>query len=215
MEDGGSLLRTASQATDWWDMAVIGGAGEDDNHLAAGYRALANAGVTQWRQAPRRNRAQDWIIVPILNAYRHSIELALKAGIRGAAACIRMSGPEEPDGSLDAVERRLSKTHSLKDLAGQLRALLARLKLDQAGTVGDVLDALHEIDATGQAFRYSNVKEGKGSGLRFVPARPDELAVDFPATAAALDEAAALLIDGLSLMLESYAEVQREIRAHL
>lgn len=215
MEDGSSLLRAASQATDWWDMAVIGGAGEDDNHLATGYRALANAGVEQWRQAPRRNRAQDWIIVPILNAYRHSIELALKAGIRDAAACVRMFGLEEPDGSPEAVERRLSRTHSLKDLADELRAWLARLNLDQAESVGDVLDALHQLDATGQTFRYSSVKEGKGEGLKFVPARPDELAVNFPATAAALDETAALLIDGLSLMLENYADVQREIRAQL
>lgn len=215
MEDGSSLLRTASQATDWWDLAVFGGAGEDDNHLAAGYRALANAGMAQWQQAPRRNRAQDWIIVPILNAYRHSIELALKSGIRDAAACVRMSELEEPEGSPDAVERRLSTTHSLKDLAEWLRGLLGRLKLDQAGAVGEVLGALHEMDTTGQTFRYSSVKEGRGAGLKFIPARPDELAVDFPATAAALDETAALLIDGLSLMLEYYAETQREIHAHL
>lgn len=214
MEDGSSLLRTASEATDWWDMAVIGGCGDDDNHLAAGYRLLANAGVRQWQEAPGRSRAQDWIIVPILNAYRHSIELALKAGIRDAAACERMSGLAEPDGSPDAVERRLSRTHSLKDLAEELRGSLGRLKLDQAGAVGEVLDALHESDAPGQTFRYSSVKEGKGAGLKFVPARPDELAVDFVATAARLDETAALLIDGLSLMLENYAEMQREICAH-
>lgn len=215
MEDGSSLLRTVSEATDWWDMAVVGGCGDDDNHLAAGYRLLANAGVKQWQDAPRRTRAQDWIVVPILNAYRHSIELALKAGIRNAAACIRMSGLEDPYGSPDAVERRLSRTHSLKDLAEELRVLLGRLKLDQAGAVGDVLDALHEADATGQTFRYSSVKEGKGAGLKVVPARPDQLAVDFAATASALDETAELLIDGLSLMLENYAEMQREIRAHL
>lgn len=216
MEDDSSLLREASAVTDWWDMAVIGGHGDDDNHLAAGYRLLANAGVRQWQEAPRRNKAQDWIVVPIVNAYRHSIELALKAGIRDAAACVRMDGGViEPDASPDVVERRLSRTHSLKDLTGELRRWLGHLRLDQAESISDALDALHDLDATGQTFRYSAVKDGTGASLKFVPARPEELAIDFVATAATLDHMAALLIEGLSLMLDNYAASRREVRADL
>jgi hypothetical protein len=44
--------------------------------------------VERWK-AGRRN---DAIVIPIIYNYRHGIELALKAGIREAAACLRGDG---------------------------------------------------------------------------------------------------------------------------
>jgi len=216
MENSSSLFRGVSELTEWWDVAVIGGPSEDDNHLATGYRFLASAGVKQWQEASHRTRAHDWAVVPILNAYRHSIELALKAGIRDAAACVRADGISCPDAARDMVEERLAKTHSLKTLTDELSRWTDMLNLGGHGEsselVGQVLDALHGIDESGQTFRYSSVKQGKGKNRVLVPARPDEQIMDFVATAEALDEVAALLIDGLSTMLYEYAEFSRELR---
>jgi hypothetical protein len=216
MENSSSLFRGVSELTDWWDMAVIGGPSEDDNHLAAGYRFLAGAGVKQWQEASYRTQAHDWAVVPILNAYRHSIELALKAGIRDAAACVRADGIGGPDTARDAVEERLAKTHSLKTLTGELKRWTDMPNLGGYGEsselVNQVLHALHGIDESGQVFRYSLVKQGRGKNRVLVPARPDEQAMDFVATAEALGEVAGLLIDGLSTMLYEYAEFRRELR---
>lgn len=202
--------------TDWWDMAVVGGPSEDDHHLAAGYRFLAGAGVKQWQEASYRTWAHDWAVVPILNAYRHSIELALKAGIRDAAACVRADGIGDPDAAREAVEERLAKTHSLETLTNELNRWTDMLNLagygESSELVDQVLDALHGIDESGQAFRYSSVKQGKGKNRVLVPARPDVQAMDFVATAKALDEVAGLLIDGLSTMLDEYDEFRRELR---
>lgn len=216
MENSSPLFRVVSESTGWWDIAVVGGPSDDDNHLAAGYRFLANAGVAQWQEASHRTRAHDWAVVPILNAFRHCIELALKAAIRDAAACVRSDGLGEPDAARDAVEERLAKTHSLMTLSDELRRWTDLLNLggysESSELVNQVLDSLHRIDESGQTFRYSSVKQGKGKDRVLVAARPDEQGMDLVATAEALDEVAGLLIDGLSTMLYEHAEFRRELR---
>jgi hypothetical protein len=218
------LYPQAPANTAWRDTASIGGFRDNDLNLAAGYRRLADIGARQWQVEAEaagcdassfhrlmRRYINDHTVVPILNAYRHSIELALKVGIRGAAACARGDGVTDPEGGEQEIDDFLASTHSLGCLVEHLRHWLSCLKgarLNLSPTTAEVLDALHLIDETGQVFRYSTVKQGGRRVRRLVPARPDEQNFDFRATATALSEAADELLSNLDGMLDQYADYQ-------
>src|SRR5260370_38603164 len=71
-----------------WGLAQHGDyrwAVEGDGALAMGFFDIADTAVERWK-AGRRN---DAIVIAIIYNYRHGIELALKAGIREGAACLR------------------------------------------------------------------------------------------------------------------------------
>ena len=59
-----------------------------------------------------------------------------------------------------------------------MNSLLGRLDLGQENQLPpdtrEVLAGLHELDASGQALRYSAVKTGTGKNRKLVPARPTE-----------------------------------------
>lgn len=200
-----------TSTTSWWDTAIMGGQREDDCAVAAGFLEAADILAQHWNE----NRPNDRLVLPILAYYRHSIELALKDGIR--TMCRLRHGLDGPEYLPDVVEDRLSTTHSIGRLVEDLCKWLERLDLGPgqqlpADTI-TVLSGLHLLDENGQAFRYSTVKVGNGKARKLMPARPDQVLFDLPAVAATLSEAASLLIYGVSGVLDQYADWQVEMQA--
>jgi hypothetical protein len=128
---------------------------DGDAGLAEGFAQAGDAVLAAWRVGVHPN---DKMLLPLIYNYRHAIELALKQAIRQAAACVRFGGRGEPDLWADQVEMHLKykQGHRLAPLAAQLESLLRRLELDTlpAGTM-KMLARLHQLDPTGEAFRYS------------------------------------------------------------
>jgi hypothetical protein len=138
-----------------------------------------------------------------------------KDGIRAAAACLRADGAGESDLQPEAVENRLSGTHSIGKLVAELNTCLSRLELGPdnqlpADTI-EVLNSLHLLDQSGQTFRYSTVKTGSGKHRKLLRARPDQHHFDLGAVAATLQDAASLVLHGVSGVLEQCAEWQAEM----
>ncbi|WP_146877336.1 hypothetical protein [Actinomadura madurae] len=205
------LLRPVAEDGDWRDTAIIGYL-EDDGALAAGYLDAAQVLVDHWKA----HRPADHLVLPALNLLRHGIELALKDQVREAAARMRADGIEDADLAPEAVDRRLSTSHSISALVAELNNYLGQLKLGTnnklpADTM-EVLQSLHLLDEKGQALRYSTVKIGKGKNSKLVPARPEQQAFDFPAVAAALHNAGLLILYGVSGVLGDYEEYQRDMQ---
>lgn len=201
-----SLLQPA---TDWRNTAILGWH-EDDSALAMGFLEAADVLVREWSA----RRPNDLLALPILQNYRHGIELALKASIHAAAQCLRNDCHTDADLQPDALDEQLSKTHSVGQLAQRLTDMLARLHLGAGqeipAEVRSALGALHALDETGQWLRYSTVKTGKGKNRRLVPARPDQIHFDLPAAAQALHDAGGIVLHGVSGVLGQYAEWQRD-----
>ncbi|WP_149264390.1 hypothetical protein [Actinomadura sp. K4S16] len=205
------LLRPVAEDGDWRNTAIIGYL-EDDGALAAGYLDAAQVLIDHWNA----HRPADHLVLPALNLLRHGIELALKHQIREAADRVRSDGITEPDLTPEAVEGRLSITHSISSLVTELNTYLARLHLGTNDKLPDdtmeVLESLHLLDEKGQALRYSTVKTGRGKNSKLVPARPEQQAFDFPAVAATLHNAGTLVLYGVSGVLDEYEEYQRDMR---
>jgi hypothetical protein len=200
-----------TSSTSSWNTAIMGGQRENDGAVAAGFLEAADVLAQHWDE----NRPNDRLVLPILALYRHSIELALKDGIRTMAKL--RHGLDGPEFLSDVVEDRLSATHSIGRLVEDLCKWLERLDLGPGqqlpvDTIA-VLKSLHLLDENGQAFRYSTVKVGNGRARKLVPARPDQVLFDLPAVAATLSEAASLLIYGVSGVLDQYADWQAEMWA--
>jgi hypothetical protein len=191
----------SSESDDWRNTAIIGGPWESDGSLAMGFFEIANIAVERWK-AGRRN---DAIVIPIIYNYRHGIELALKEGIRQAAACLRDDGIEDPGVRVDEVNNWVSATHSIKELVNRLTELLDQLDLgpDQQlpAETRDVLTKLHVLDQHGQAFRYSAVKTGPHGARVLERVRPGEQRFDIVAVAEALHEAGTMVLHGVSGVL--------------
>jgi hypothetical protein len=203
-ENNESLLRPVASDGDWRGNAYIGGPLEDDSGLAMGYLKAAEILVAYWK-AGHRN---DLLVVPILSLYRHGIELALKDAIREAAARLRDAGVSDPGLTREAVDERLAGTHSIGELVNELNLYLGRLRLGPENQLPDyaleVLNSLHLLDKTGQAFRYSIVKSGGKKNKKLVPARPKETQFDLLGTAETLYDAGTLILHGVSGVLGTY-----------
>ncbi len=202
----------SSDGDDWRNTAIIGGLGESDGSLAMGFFEIANIAVERWK-AGRRN---DAIVIPIIYNYRHGIELALKAGIREAAACLRDDGVADPGVRVDEVNDWVSATHSIEKLVNRLTNLLGQLHLGPGqqlpAETRDVLTKLHVLDQHGQAFRYSAVKTGP-RGVRVLErVRPGEQRFDIVAVAEALHEAGTMVLHGVSGVLGVYSDYQADMR---
>lgn len=88
--------------------------------------------------------------------------------------------------------------------------LLARRNLEKLPEETlDVLRSLHEADESGEAFRYSTLKQGKGKDPR--PARPDRQHVDIVGLAKHLSDAFQLLSGGVLTVLDEYRQWQAEM----
>jgi hypothetical protein len=206
------LVRPVPEGGDWRGNALIGGSWEKEMMLASGFLDAGNILVEYWKA----HRPDDTLVLPILYNLRHGIELALKIAIRDAAACARRDGIVDAKWDCDGLDQRLSKTHKIGPLAEELNECLALLKgitgTDDAQLDVDtkeVLDSLHNLDKSGQAFRYSVVKTGSGKHHKFAPARPDVQYVDLEHIAGVLHEVGVLVIGGVCSVLEQYRDWQQ------
>jgi hypothetical protein len=209
----GSLASFGADGRDWRSTAFTGGPWESDGSLALGFFDIADTAVERWK-AGRRN---DCIVIPIIYNYRHGIELALKEGIRAAAACVRDDGSADAAVQAAEVDKWLSGTHSISKLVNRLSSLLGRLHLGPGNELPaetlDVLGKLHMLDQQGQAFRYSAVKTGAPDGERVLErVRPGEERFDLLAVAEALRDAGTMVLYGVSGVLGDYADYQADTR---
>lgn len=210
-DEGYALLHPAGGGGDWRQTVLVGGSWETDGTLAASY--LEAAQILAEHAATRHRN--DLIALPALNLYRHAIELALKDAIRATAESLRREGTDDPELDAERLNLQLTRSHSIGGLADILSTLLERLGLGAeqqlpARTL-EILKGLHLLDSTGQAFRYSTVKEGSGRRAVLVPARPDLDHFDLSAAAAALHDAATMVLYGVSGVLDAREEHRMEM----
>jgi hypothetical protein len=210
--DIGSLISPDASGGGGRNTAIIGGPWESDSFLAFGFFEVANIAVERWK-AGHRN---DATVVPIIYNYRHGIELALKAGIRQAAACLRADGVADPDDQADKVDQWMSGTHSIEQLVNRLTRLLGRLQLGPGQQLPvetrDFLSKLHLLDHEGQAFRYSRVKTGPRRARVLERVRPGQQRFDILAVAEALSDAGTMVLYGVSGVLSEYSDYQADMR---
>jgi hypothetical protein len=177
-----------------------------------GFFDIADTAVERWK-AGRQN---DAIVIPIIYNYRHGIELALKEGIREAAACLRGDGVADLNVQADEVDMWMSDVHSIEKLVNRLIRLLGRLQLGPSQQLPpetiDVLKKLHLLDQHGQAFRYSAEKTGPRGARVLERVRPGEQRFDIVAVAEALRDAGTMVLHGLSGVLGDYSDYQAEMR---
>lgn len=189
------------------EIAVWGGAREDDLAIAHGYLKVAEIAARHWiARGPN-----DYLPIPILYNYRHSIELSLKWLIRTAARCALRDGycgAEEI--SPTKLDERL-RTHNIRKLADCLNRYLALLDLPTSEQRIDPeswkqLNWLDSEDATGETFRYAVV----GHGPKSAPARPMQQNVNFYEQVNELHKLAHLLCGGYTSHLSVYEDYQME-----
>lgn len=192
----------------WQHIAVVGGPFEDDHVLAIGFHQAAGILVDRWQT----RGPNDLLFVPILYNYRHALELVLKEAIRQAAACLRANGVTDPDVAREAIDQYVTSTHAPGRLASKLEALLGDLELERLPA--DILEALHhlhELDPSGETFRYSKIKVGNGKAQTLTAARPDQEHVDVVDLANRFSAAFGLLSGGLLTELDEYRRWQVEM----
>jgi len=207
-----SLVSPSANGGDLRNTAFIGGPLENDSSLALGFFDIADTAVERWN-AGHRN---DAILIPIIYNYWHGIELALKEGIREAAACLRGDGVADLYVQADEVDRWMSATHSIEQLVNRLTRLLGQLQLGPGqqlpAETEDVLGKLHVLDHHGQAFRYSSVWTGSRGGRVLERVRPGEQRFDSMAVAEALRDAGTMVLYSVPGVLDDYSAYQAEMR---
>jgi hypothetical protein len=105
-----------------------------------GFKLLADLGVAHLEEA---GHDHDYLVYPIVFAYRHHVELALKVTIRDARELLDIEG-ERP------------KTHKLLALWDLAEPLLHQIADDGQTyqAVRDCLRRFDELDASSESFRY-------------------------------------------------------------
>ncbi|MER7026297.1 MULTISPECIES: hypothetical protein [Streptomyces] len=188
-----------------YEIAVWGGASEDDLAIARGYLDVAEMAARHWID----HGPNDRLPIPILYNYRHSIELSLKWLIRTAARCaIRGGYNGAEDLSPGKLDNRLH-THNIRKLADCLNRYLALLDLPAPEQRIDPeswqqLNWLDSEDKTGETFRYAVV----GRVPNRAPARPTQKNVNFYEQVNELHKLAHLLCFGYTSHLGVYEDWQ-------
>jgi hypothetical protein len=151
-----------------WDdarrRAPAGGPGAKDDVLAWGYAKAANLLVDHHAFGI----AAVQLFWPIAYLYRHAVELRLKDCIRNAELAITI---RRARGKLTIVQacraRKLAPAekvlgaHALVPLLDALEARLPVLGCNRLpSSVRTVMQALDQLDRTGEAFRYAAKKDG-------------------------------------------------------
>ena len=145
----------------------------------------------------------DRLLLPIVYNYRHALELVLKQAIRQAAECRQLKGDGDPGLTANALEAHFKQKqrHRLGPLAQQLAGMLAALNLHELPPdTSRLIQDLHQLDPTGEAFRYDGqLKTSAGH-------------VDVPRLVQRFRAAFAILHGGILTALYEHASFLREIR---
>lgn len=199
---------------DWRRNAVL--EHRDDHAIAIGFAETAQLIIDHWvNRGPN-----DLLFEPLVFSHRHALELVLKEAIRQSAARLRFHGQDDPKVAEADVEEWLVGTarHNIHKLAHRLDELLCRLDEDSLpAETNRVLMSLHELDPSGETFRYGKVKT-KGGRLENAPRPllsdlPDELQahVDVVAMHEHFRSAFSLLSGGLMTVLDEIAQFQHDL----
>ena len=197
--DVGDLFSSLSDAEHFGDLAFVGHY-DGDAGLAEGFAEAAEAIFSAWQD---QEWANDRLLLPIAYNYRHALELALKQAIREAAEC-RQLGGDDPGLTAQALEAHFKQKqrHRLGPLAQQLAGMLAELNLAQLPPdTSRLLQGLHQLDPTGEAFRYDGQLKTSASH------------VDVPRLVQRFRAAFGIIHGGVLTALYEHASFLREIRA--
>ncbi|WP_432009398.1 hypothetical protein [Streptomyces bacillaris] len=206
MDDDEDLFGLPRPRWSHHEIAILGGADEDDLAIAAGYLEVAELAVRHWIE----RGPNDGLPIPILYNYRHGIELTLKWLIRLSARCLVRSGYTQENLSPAKLNEKL-RTHSIKKLAERLNRYLDLLKLPAPNNRIDdaslaLLTWLDSEDETGETFRYALVGHGSNSA----PARPSQMNLNFYEQVNEVHKIARLLYAGYSSYLDAFEQDQIE-----
>ena len=193
------LFSSLSAAENFRDLACVGYY-NGDTGLAQGFAEAAEAIFSAWQSQTRSN---DRLLPPIAYNYRHALELALKQAIRQASACRRLDGAYDPELTPQALEAHFKQKqrHRLGLLAQQLAGLLADLNLDELPPdINHLLDSLHQLDPTGEAFRYEGHLKTSASH------------VDVTRLVERFRDAFGIIHGGVLAVLDQYADFLHEMR---
>lgn len=201
----------------------IGGVYEREDRLAESFLEAADALAEAWLQSQQKLGRELPIALPIIQTYRHAIELGLKAQCFRVRRLLQMEsvyrpGIEQP--SDDKLEERLGNCHSVEQLVNILTGLSERLAVDTESSqmpddVNANLQYLHDLDSGGTAFRYATQPvEGSRKKL-WEPVRPDETGIYLGSTITRLRGAAQLIIWGMGGFLQDYEDYLQDMYGDL
>jgi hypothetical protein len=153
---------------------------------------------------------QDFLVYPIVFAYRQYLELRLKGVLRDASLLLGEPAPDP----------KLMGRHGLLPLWTKLRPLIERVFLDdslQLDLIGDRLAEFEAIDPDSFAFRYATSKRGDLSlptDLRQVNLVGLQKVVEkIASTLDGADTGVDVYLDAKAEMAEYHAEVVAEYSA--
>jgi hypothetical protein len=185
--------------------AWIGGKYESYETLAKSFLDGADTMALAWAESPHERLA-----LPIMQTYRHAIELALKGLCEQAAQHITFGlhmsiGHDTRPAKLT---ERLGRSHSIAELVElfiEIAKGLAGSESGQlpAGTVA-ILKKLHDMDSNGQTFRYATAYNKQNK--TFDPVRPVEEPIELRRLVNELHQAGGMLIYGAFGWLDAYFE---------
>lgn len=203
----------------------IGGRHEHEDQLAESFLPAADELAEAWREKSKPHRELK-IALPIIQNYRHAIELGLKAQCFKARELLIKEDAlsKEVDLSgLDDLANELGRTHSIETVIVRLNDLMSRLSVDQSSvTLPDktetTLAYLHDLDAGGMAFRYATeavavAVPGSKKQKVWKPVRPAETAIYLQSTITRLQDAATLIIWGMTGFLQEYDDYLNDMYA--
>jgi hypothetical protein len=199
--------------------AWVGGHWENYGTLASSFMDAADTLAKVWAQSPHERLA-----LPILQAYRHAIELALKDNCQTAAQLVHFGdrmGYGEVDEDLEKLlgklEEKLAKTHSIAGLVDLLGKIMPGLSESRGGELPAkeraTLNRLHQLDSNGTAFRYATSYD-KSSG-RYVKIRPTEEPIELRNLVNELHQAGWMLVYGVSGWLDNYSSWLQDMWSEL
>ncbi len=187
----------------------------DDHGIAIGFAEVADLIVEHWVQ----RGPNDLLFEPLVFNHRHALELVIKAAIRESAARLRADGHRDGKVDRESVDEWLAGKagHNLHRLATRLDELLIRLGEQRLPPdTHAVLMSIHELDPTGETFRYAKVKV-PGGGFVDAPrpllSKPEDLQahVDIVAMHEHFRAAFSLISGGVLTVLDNIAEFQAEM----
>ncbi len=180
---------------DWWHNACLNWARDPLELYVVGYREAAELLVDD---ALNHRKPIDSLVYPIIFLYRHYFELRLKELIRESRALLRETA-------------EFPKRHEIDELWKEARALLAKVFENESESpdfseIDEVLMELAHIDPMSFAFRYPRDKKGGNplDGITHINIRHFAERVD----------SVAGLLDGASIGVSHYRELQGEIDSH-
>jgi hypothetical protein len=188
----------------------IGAEAEEPWRLANSFLLAADTLAAAWRAADHGREPET--ALPIIQTYRHAIELSLKSHCLRTRDFIAFGGRMGigTDRAPVDLEKQLS-THSIARLVEILESLLERLAVGDEGRklpeeTARVLRYLHDLDAGGMAFRYATRPEPGTKGMVWEPIRPEPTPIYLDSAITRLHKAAQMLAWGVDGYLDAYEE---------